>query len=157
MAATLAAMAEGTGLRVPPPVFEDMQVAVQDYQPGAEGTHLGARLVARLPVLERYQNPMGHMQGGVIAAVADNVIGPLSYLVAPPSSTAQLVVTYLAPVTPDLAYVEVAATLTHRAGRQLIIDAEITGPDGALLAVARATQVVVRRERPASASAADPA
>lgn len=141
--AAMAAMAPG--LRVPPPVFTDMQVEVLDYRPGEAETHVGARLTVRLPILERYQNPMGHVQGGVIAAMVDNAVGPLSYLVAPPSATTQMTVTYFAPLTPDLAHVDVTATLTHRAGRTLVIDAEVSGPDGALLAAARAAQQVVRR------------
>jgi uncharacterized protein (TIGR00369 family) len=144
----MAAMAPG--LQIPPPVFTDMQAEVQDYRPGDAGTHVGARLTVRMPVLARYRNPMGHVQGGVIAAMVDNAVGPLSYLVAPPSATTQMTVTFLAPLTPDLAHVDVAATLTHRAGRTLVIDAEVSGPGGALLAAARATQTVVRRARAAA-------
>ena len=133
-----------SGLRLPPPIFVDMQTDVRDYRPGAEGTHVGAVMVARFPLQERHQNPMGHMQGGMIAAAVDNVLGPLSYLVAPPSATAQLAVTYLAPVTPDLAYIEVEARFVQRAGRQLVFDATVSAPDGRPLAVARATNQVVR-------------
>ena len=137
--------AGASGLKLPPPVFTAMQTDVQDYRPGDAETHVGAVMVARFPLLEQHQNPMGHMQGGMIAAAVDNVVGPLSYLVAPPSATAQMSVTYLAPVTPDFAFVEVTARLTHRAGRQLVFEATVTGPDGQTLAVAHATQTVVRR------------
>ena len=139
------AAAEGSGLKLPPPVFADMLTEMRDYVPGDPQTHVGARMVGRFPLQERYQNPMGHMQGGMIAAAVDNVIGPLSYLVAPPSATANLAITYLAPVTPGFAFVEVEARLTHRAGRQLVFEATVTGPDGQTLAVAHATQTVVRR------------
>lgn len=134
-----------TGLKLPPPVLEDMQADVRDYRP-VEGGGVGSALVVRFPVLERYQNPMGMMQGGVMAAAVDNVIGPLSYLVAPPSVTAQLAMTYLAPATPDLEWVEVEARLVSRAGRQLVFDATVTAPDGRELAVARSTNTIVRRE-----------
>ena len=137
--------AGASGLKLPPPVFDAMQTEVLDYRPGAPETHVGAAMRARFPTLEQHQNPMGHIQGGMIAAAVDNVIGPLSYLVAPPSATARLAVTYLAPVTPDLAHVEVEARLTHRAGRHLVFEATVTGPDGQTLAVAHATQTVVRR------------
>ena len=135
----------GSGLTLPPPVFEAMQTEVLDYRPGVPETHLGATMRARFPTLDAHQNPMGHMQGGMIAAAMDNVIGPLSYLVAPPSATAQMSVTYLAPVTPDLEYVEVTARLTHRAGRQLVFEATMAAPSGKTLAVAHATQTIVRR------------
>lgn len=137
--------AGASGLKLPPPVFAAMQTDVQDYRPGDAETHVGAVMVARFPMLEQHQNPMGHMQGGMIAAAVDNVIGPLSYLVAPPSATAQMQVTYLAPVTPDFEYVEVTARLTHRAGRHLVFDATVTDPAGKTLAVAHATQTIVRR------------
>ena len=139
--------AGAAGLKLPPPVFADMETEVRDYRPGDAETHVGATLVARFPVLERYQNPMGVMQGGVIAAAVDNVVGPLAYLVAPPSATSQLTMTYLAPVTPDTEHVEVEARLVARAGRQLVFDAVVRSPDGAELAVARATQTVLRGKR----------
>lgn len=137
--------ASAAGLAIPPPVFVDMETEVRDYDPGdPQRDRLGASLVARFPVLERYRNPMGMMQGGMIAAAVDNVVGPLSYLVAPPSVTAQLTLTYLAPVTPDLTYVEVRARLVSRAGRQLVFDAVVTAPDGTELALARSTNTVLR-------------
>ena len=59
--------------------------------------------------------------------------------------TAQLTMTYLAPVTPDLGHITVEATLVARAGRQLVFDATVTAPDGTALAMARATQTIVRK------------
>ncbi|WP_420454517.1 PaaI family thioesterase [Rubrivirga sp.] len=131
-------------LRLPPPVLEEMEAEIRDYRP-AGGDGVGAAMVAWFPVLERYQNPMGLMQGGMVAAAVDNVVGPLSYLVAPPSVTAQLTMTYLAPVTPDLDHVEVEARLVARSGRQLVFDATVSAPDGRALAVARSTNTIVRK------------
>lgn len=134
------------GLKIPPPVFADMEAEVRDYRPGdADRDHVGASMTVRFPVLERYQNPMGVMQGGVVAAAVDNVVGPLSYLVAPPSVTAQLAMTYLAPATADTEHVEVTARLVSRAGRQLVFDAVVTAPDGTEIAVGRLTNTIVRR------------
>lgn len=141
----LAAYAAEHGVRVPPPSFEEMDAEVTDYAPGDATTGVGATLTVRVPVAERYQNPMGHMQGGFLAAAVDNAVGPLSYLAAPPSATTQLAVTYLAPVTPDLAHLDVTARVAARAGRQLVVDAVVSAPDGSALAVARATQQIVRR------------
>ena len=145
------------GLTIPPPSFTTMESEVVDYQPGAAETNLGARMIVRIPVLEKWQNPMGLMQGGALAMAVDNVIGPLSYLVAPPSSTTQLALTYLAPVTPDMEAITVEGVFVHRAGRQLVFDAEIKGPDGAVLTAARATCQVVRRPAAPAASDADAA
>ena len=114
-------------------------------------------LVVRIPNDARWQNPMGLMQGGALGMAVDNVIGPLSYLVAPPSSTTQLALTYLAPVTPDLDAITVEGRFVHRAGRQLVFDAEVRGPDGTVLTVARATCQVVRRPPRPAASDGDAA
>ena len=133
------------GLAIPPPSFTTMNTEVVDYRPGDAETNLGAVLTVRIPNDERWHNPMGLMQGGALGMAVDNAIGPLSYLVAPPSSTTQLALTYIAPVTPDLDAVTVEATFAHRAGRQLVFDAEVRGPDGTVLTVARATNRIVRR------------
>ncbi len=134
------------GLKLPPPIFTDMETEVRDYRPGdTEAGGVGASMTARFPVLERYQNPMGVMQGGMVAAAVDGVIGPLSYLVAPPSVTSQLTMTYLAPASEGTEFVEVTARLVSRAGRQLVFDATVTAPDGTEIAVARASQTIVRR------------
>ncbi|PAP77502.1 PaaI family thioesterase [Rubrivirga marina] len=136
------------GLRLPPPVLEMMQAEVRDYRPAGEDG-VGSALVLRFPILETFQNPMGLMQGGMLAAAVDNVIGPLSYLAAPPSVTSQLTMTYLAPVTPDLSHIDVEARLVARAGRQLVFDATVRAPDGRELAVCRASQTIVRGKRAA--------
>ncbi|WP_412060321.1 PaaI family thioesterase [Rubrivirga sp. IMCC45206] len=135
------------GLRLPPPVLLEMKAEIRDYRP-ADG--VGAALVARFPLLEKFQNPMGLMQGGMLAAAVDNVVGPLSYLVAAPSVTAQLTMTYLAPATPDLGHVEVEARFVARAGRQLVFDATVSAPDGTELALARITNTVLRAQRDAA-------
>lgn len=127
------------GLKLPPPVFVDMEAEVVAADPK------GGTLRVRFPVRERYQNPMGLMQGGMIAAAVDNVLGPLSYLVAPPSVTQQLTLTYVAPVGADVPYVEIEGRLVERAGRTLVLDARVENPEGAVLALARATCQIVRR------------
>lgn len=138
----MAAMGAG-GLTLPPPVFHEMQSEPLAYEPGDENG-VGATMRVRFPVLGKWQNPMGHMQGGAIAMAMDNVIGPLSYLAAPPSATTQMNLTYLAPVTPEAAHVEIEARVVRLAGRSVVIDAEMTLPDGTVAALARATNVIVR-------------
>ena len=130
--------AGATGLRLPPPVFTEMEGAFVAFDEDA------ARLRVRFPVLERFQNPMGHLQGGVLAAAIDNGIGPLSYLVAPPSATTELSVTYLRPVLPDERSIEVEAWLVERAGRRLVFDARVTNGAGEAVALARAVCQILR-------------
>lgn len=125
------------GLQIPPPVYLDMQAEALDYREGEA-------LTVRFPVLARYQNPMGMMQGGVIVAAIDNTLGPLSYLVAPPSVTTQLNTSYLRPVRPDDAYLDVEGRLTERAGSYLFFSARVTNPAGKTVALAHATTQIVR-------------
>ena len=134
------------GLRLPPPIFETLQTDVRDYRPGEGDDRLGASMTARFPIQEAHLNPMGILQGGMIATLVDGVVGPLCYLVAPPSVTAQMSVTFLAPARPEADYVEVTARFVSRAGRQLVFDAVVSDPKGKELALARMTQTIVRRQ-----------
>ena len=70
----------GVPLQIPPPCLGDMQGEPVEYVEGQS-------LAMRFPVLPRYANPLGHMQGGYIVAALDNTLGPFSYLIAPPSVT----------------------------------------------------------------------
>ena len=128
------------GLRLPPPVFEEMEAAFVSFDAEA------ARLRVRFPVLERFQNPMGHLHGGALAMAVDNCIGPLSYLVAPPSATTELTTTYLRPVTAEDAAIEVEAWLVERAGRRLVFDARVTNAAGKTVALARAVCQILHRD-----------
>ena len=123
---------DGATLELPPKVFVDMGGAFVAFEEGRA-------LTARFPNLPRHQNPMGFMQGGIIAAVIDNTIGPLSFLVAPPSVTAQLNITYIRPVTPEDAYVEVEGRVVERTRTQILLAARVSNPAGKLVAIAQAT------------------
>jgi uncharacterized protein (TIGR00369 family) len=131
--------AQGTDLRIPPRCFEEMDAEMQAYDPDAQV------LRVRIPVQPRYENPTGVMQGGFLCAALDNVLGPLSYLVAPPSATTQLNVTFLRPVTPEHEFVEVEARFEERAGKQLLFSGTVRTPDGTTAATCTATCRVLSR------------
>jgi uncharacterized protein (TIGR00369 family) len=131
--------AQGTDLRIPPRCFEEMDAQMQAYDPDA---HV---LRVRIPVQSRYENPTGVMQGGFLCAALDNVLGPLSYLVAPPSATTQLNVTFLRPVTPEHEFVDVEARFEERAGKQLLFSGSVRTPDGTTAATCTATCRVLSR------------
>lgn len=136
-----AQMPDDSSLQIPPPVFRDMEGELVRYDPDAQV------LVARFPVLDRYQNPLGTMQGGILVALVDNTLGPLSYLSAPPSVTTQLNTTFIRPVTAKDAYVEVEGRVTEQAGRQLFMTAHVTNARDKLLALSHATCQILRRSR----------
>ena len=124
-------------LLVPPPVFTAMdgEVLQLDLEDGT--------LAVRFPVRQRYLNPYGSMQGGMIAAAVDNTLGPLSMLVAPPNVTRRLEMTYSRPVTMELGSIVVRARLVERNGRWLTFRADVNEPDGTRLARTKATHWII--------------
>ena len=133
-------MASGK-LKLPPPIFTDMEGEFVDLDLEAK------TLTVRFPVLERYQNPMGYMQGGMIAAAVDNAIGPLSFMVAEPNVTKTMELTYLRPIPPRTTEITVTAAFDSQNGRELIFVADVLRGDGAVLAHARTVNILLKRER----------
>jgi acyl-coenzyme A thioesterase PaaI-like protein len=121
----------GVKLELPPPCLLDMHAEWLEYVEGQ-------RLRMRFPVLPRYRNPLGFMQGGFIAAALDNTVGPFSYLTAPPSVTSQLSLSYLRPVTPELNWLYCTATVIQRTRKTLYLAGEACGDDGKVAAIAQA-------------------
>lgn len=125
---------------LPPPVFDFMQGEMLEFDPDS------AYLKVQFPVLEEYLNPYGVMQGGMVAAAADNTLGPLSMLVAPPNVTRTLEMKFSQPITPEMGKIIVEARLQERDGRRLKFTAEIRDPAGKLLARARAVHWIIETE-----------
>ena len=125
---------------LPPPVFNFMHGELLEFDPQS------AYLKVRFPVLDDYLNPYGVMQGGLVAAAADNTLGPLSMLVAPPNVTRTLDMKFSQPVTPDLEHIIVEARLQERDGRRLKFNAEVRDQGGKLLARARASHWIIELE-----------
>lgn len=123
--------------QVPPPSFTRMagEFVALDLEAG--------RLAARFPVRESYQNAYGSMQGGFLAAAVDNVLGPLSMLLAPPNLTRHLELTYSYPVTLETGWIRVEARLIERAGQRLHLRADVLDPAGRRLARAKATHWIL--------------
>ena len=128
-------------LQLPPPIFTDMKGEFVDIDLAAK------TLTVRFPVQERYQNPMGYMQGGMIAAAIDNAIGPLSFLVAAPNVTKTMEVTYLRPVSKGVSQITVVAAFAEQNGRELTFVADVLRDDGSKLAQARSTNVLLKRQK----------
>ncbi|KPN20663.1 hypothetical protein AO715_12640 [Xanthomonas sp. Mitacek01] len=121
---------------IPPPCLLDMQGEFLEYEDGM-------RMSLRFPVLPRYRNPMGNMQGGFIVAALDNTLGPFSYLIAPPSVTATLNTQYLRPVSPDLTHIVCEARLVARTRNVLHLAAEARSEDGRVFVLCQATQQIL--------------
>lgn len=118
-------------LQIPPPCLLDMQGEFVEYVEGQS-------LAMRFPVLPRYRNPIGHMQGGFIVAALDNTLGPFSYLIAPPSVTTSLNTQYLRPVTPEMPHIACHARLVERTRHQLFLAGEVRDEADRVLAICQA-------------------
>lgn len=132
----VASLPPGMQIEVPPKSFVEMQGEFLAYEEGKSMT-------MRYPFQEKYQNPIGHMQGGFIVAAIDNTLGPLSYLVAQLSVTTQLNTTFVRPVTADDRYIEVVATIIERTKTQLHLGAQVFNQSGKLLAISQASCTIM--------------
>ncbi len=119
-----------SGLKIPPPIFEFLGGEILEVTETS--------MTTRYPVREAYQNPFGYMQGGILAAVIDNTIGPLSFLIAPPSVTTHFNISYVRPVGEDQAFITVKGKLTHKTRRQLFMEAEVFNQEDKLICFAHA-------------------
>ena len=79
----------------------------------------------------------------MVAAAVDNTLGPLSMLVAPPSVTRQLEMTYSRPVSLELEYIVVSASLLERKDRCLFFRADVRTLQGLRLARSKAVHWIV--------------
>jgi acyl-coenzyme A thioesterase PaaI-like protein len=125
----------------PPPVFVHMEGRFSGFDLDR------GLLSVRFPVYERYLNPYGSMQGGMVAAAIDNTLGPLSVLVAPPNVTRHLEIKYSRPVTLEMGHIEITARLIEKRGRRLFFAAEVRDPGGKRLARARAVHWIMDEGR----------
>ncbi len=129
-------------LKLPPPIFNEMNGEFIDLDMNAK------TMTVRFPVQERYQNPMGYMQGGMIAAAIDNAIGPLSFMVAAPNVTKTMEVTYLRPIPATVTQITVKAAFVEQNGRELIFAADVMRDDGTTFAQARSVNVLLKQKPP---------
>jgi len=121
----------------PPPVFAALQGEVISYDLESD------TLTNRFPILPEHLNPYGTMQGGIIAALVDNTIGPLSLMVSPPNFTRHMEMKYSKPVSPELGYVYVTARFVEQKKRLLYFEAVVKTQEGEKLASAKSVHWVI--------------
>ena len=126
----------GSGIEIPPKIFVDMEAEIIDYE------HKKS-LTVQMPIKEKYQNPLGFMQGGMIAAAIDNTVGPLSFLVAPPSVTTTMNVTYVRPVPMTDEFIFVKATIVDQTKKMIYMKAEVFNKENKIKATATTSFMVV--------------
>lgn len=110
-------MPGGGELQLPPKIAMELGVEFLDYKKGQS-------LTGRFIVQEKHTNPMGVLQGGVLTAMFDNIIGPLSYLAARnPATTLELSTNYLRSARPGES-VTISAYVKGKGNRNLFIEAQ---------------------------------
>jgi len=122
---------------LPPPSFEIMQSEIVKYD---EEEKL---IVVKIPTLESWLNPFGTMQGGIIMGAVDNAVGPLSLLVAPMNITRNIESKLIKPITMDLEFIYVTASLFEQKKKRLIFDAVIKDRNEILYAKAKVTNWII--------------
>jgi uncharacterized protein (TIGR00369 family) len=98
---------------------------------------------------ERFANPAGTMQGGMLCAFIDTAMGAAAVTFVTGRkvriANAELKVSFLAPVGPG-AELTCTAEVVSGGGRVAFVEASVTGADGAL--VARASSTYLFTDRP---------
>ena len=122
---------------LPPPSFEIMQCEIIKYN---EDQKL---IVIKIPTLESWLNPFGTMQGGIIMGAVDNAVGPLSLLIAPMSITRNMESKLIKPITMDVEFIYVTATLVEQKKKRLIFDVVITDKDETIYTKAKVTNWII--------------
>lgn len=126
----------------PPEVFLDMEAEIVSFD------EKEASIEVRFPVLKRYRNPMGVMQGGMVAAAMDNTYGPLTVLLGTTSVTTHLATTFVRPVGRHETHITVAARVTARSRRQIHMAAEVRDSRGAVAVIGTASFLVLEPQDP---------
>lgn len=125
-------------MELPPKIFKAMQgqflESVEDQS-----------LTVRFPVKERYSNPFGCMQGGMIVAAMDNTLGPLSLLLLPPSITTYVNIRFIGSVEMTYEFIHATNFMVKITPMQVDLRAEVKSPGGKLLATCTSSSAVMRR------------
>jgi uncharacterized protein (TIGR00369 family) len=128
-------------MELPPKVFADMDGEFIDFVEGES-------LTVRFPNKERYMNPFGFMQGGIIVAAIDNTIAPLSYMLAPPNITKEISTTFKRPITQSDRYINVIASMIQKTSTHIVLQAEVRNEKGKLAAKGIANCVFIKKRKP---------
>lgn len=107
MQRVLELMPSETGMDLPPKIFMDMDGELIDLVEGVS-------LTARFPNKERYMNPMGFMQGGIITAAIDNTVSPLSYMLGSANITQSISTTFKRPIKQTDRFIVVTASMIEK-------------------------------------------
>ena len=104
-------------------------------------------LAIRFPNKERYMNPLGFMQGGMIVAAIDNTISPLSYTLGIPNITKEISTQFKRPVYKTDSYIDVIATILSTTSENIVLEADVRNEKGKQVATGLATCVFIKERK----------
>ena len=117
-----------------PPVAQLLGWQLESVDPGA-GT-----IVIRYEARHEFTNPMGNIQGGLLAAMLDDTMGPALVATLPPGGfapTLEMKVTYLEPAVVGPLWGH--GRVVKRGGTISFVEADLVDGDGRIIARATAT------------------
>ncbi|AVQ12619.1 Thioesterase family protein [Leptospira santarosai] len=125
-------------LELPPKSFKEMKAEFVEF----EG---GKRIVVRFPYDDRFANPMGIFQGGMLCTALDNTFGPLSYLAAKkPCVTTDLSTQFFRTFFPKDEYILIEAKVISKSPAMLTMQAEVRNPKNKLIAIATSSVLILQ-------------
>lgn len=115
-------------LQLPPPTLDELGLEYVEINPGKN-------LKAKVPFQQRFTNPVGLYQGGILAACIDEVFGPLSFMSAEaPCITLSMNITYLQGFTKEMGHCLIEANVLKKTKNFIFMRADVKSPEGELMA-----------------------
>ena len=126
----MAKMEGGAKLSLPPPSFEDANAEIIEYTEGKS-------IVVRIPLYEKYNNPVGVILGGYLPLFFDLTFGPLAYLVAKkPTTSLDINTTFIRPMKFADEAVTIKSSVVNMSRSYLLLDAHAFVSEDKLVATA---------------------
>ena len=124
------------GRREPPPCAVLLDSTFVDVEPGRARMRFRAR--------EEFYNPAGFVQGGILAAMLDDTLGPAAASTVGPQefvTTVEMKISFLRPAKAGRLIGE--GRVVHKGRSVVFLEGSLSAEDGALVATATATSRIV--------------
>ncbi len=126
----MARMEGASALSLPPPSFEEANAEIIEYTEGES-------IVVKIPLYEKYNNPVGVILGGYLPMFFDLTFGPLAYLVAKkPATSLDINTTFIRPIKSLDGSVTIKSSVVNMSSSYLLLDAHAFVSDDKLVATA---------------------
>jgi len=127
--------------RVPPPVLRELQGRMRDYVPGKS-------LTAVFPPQPRFSNVVGSVQGGILTAALDGVMGCLAFLECEkPCTSITIETSFVKPVAMDQGDFSIVAAWRTRTTTMAFVTGEVFNPAGDICAISAMTMRILDPDR----------